>query len=151
MEIEEAFYLRLANWRRVYGDKSARWVSPTDTFCRYAKIYFERAKETEEEKFWREVSELRYREPKVPAPDYEDAERLQNAWKALPDTIDGVPVKRCVKVFVFGSRREFERLKRYAKVTAQTEDEWRTKFLKAFKDRVEAGGWASKSKNFDVQ
>lgn len=140
MEIEEAFYLRLANWRRVYGDKAARWVSPTDVFCRYAKIYFDRAKETEEEKFWREVSELRYREPKAPAPDYEDAERLQNAWKALPDMIDGMPVKRCVKAFVFGSRREFERLKRKYRISRREEDEWRTKFLKAFKDRVEVCG-----------
>lgn len=136
MEIEEAFYLRLANWRRVYGDKSARWVSPTDTFCRYAKIYFDRAKETEEEKFWREVSELRYREPKAPAPDYEDAERLQNAWKALPDMIDGMPVKRCVKVFVFGSRREYEHFCRKQRVRPSEELEWRIKFLKAFKGRA---------------
>lgn len=41
--IDTHFYERLANWRRVYGDKPVRWRSPTDTFCRYAKCYFERA------------------------------------------------------------------------------------------------------------
>lgn len=83
--IDTHFYERLANWRRVYGDKPVRWRSPTDTFCRYAKCYFERAPETDEEKFWREVTELKTRDPLLPAPDYSDAELLQRAWMSLPE------------------------------------------------------------------
>ena len=98
--IDTHFYERLANWRRVYGDKPVRWRSPTDTFCRYAKCYFERAPETEEEKFWREVTELKGRDPLLPAPDYSDAELLQRAWMSLPERVDGTKVKRHIRVFV---------------------------------------------------
>ena len=101
--IDTHFYERLANWRRVYGDKPVRWRSPTDVACRYAQCYFERAPETEEEKYWREVTELKGRDPLLPAPDYSDAELLQRAWMSLPEKIDSLPVKRAVKVFVFGT------------------------------------------------
>ena len=101
--IDTHFYERLANWRRVYGDKPVRWRSPTDTFCRYAKCYFERAPETEEEKYWREVTELKGRDPLLPAPDYSDAELLQRAWMSLPERVDGTKVKRHIRVFVFGT------------------------------------------------
>lgn len=137
MKIDEAFYLRLENWRRVYGDKSSRMVSPTYIFCRYAKAYFKRANETDEEKYWRELNEIKARDPIQPAPDYADAERLNEAWKALPDTIDGMPVKRCVKVFVFGSLREYEHFCRKQKVRPSEESEWRIKFLKNFLREIE--------------
>ena len=118
--IDTHFYERLANWRRVYGDKPVRWRSPTDTFCRYAKCYFERAPETEEEKFWREVTELKGRDPLLPA----------------PDRIDGMPVKHNVKVFVFGSPRDYERLMRKARITVSGEKEWRRVFLEAFDKKI---------------
>lgn len=134
--IDTHFYERLANWRRVYGDKPVRWRSPTDTFCRYAKCYFERAPETEEEKFWREVTELKGRDPLLPTPDYSDAELLQRAWMSLPDRIDGMPVKHNVKVFVFGSPRDYERLMRKARITVSGEKEWRRVFLEAFDKKI---------------
>ena len=134
--IDTHFYERLANWRRVYGDKPVRWRSPTDTFCRYAKCYFERAPETEEEKFWREVTELRFREPLQPAPDYPDAELLQQAWMSLPDRVNGMPVKHNVKVFVFGSPRDYERLMRKARIAVSREREWRRAFLEVFEKKI---------------
>lgn len=138
--IDTHFYERLANWRRVYGDKPVRWRSPTDTFCRYAKCYFERAPETEEEKFWREVTELKGRDPLLPAPDYSDAELLQRAWMSLPEKIDSLPVKRAVKTFVFGSNREYEHYCRKQKVRPSGEAEWRKKFLTEFEAKVAAQG-----------
>lgn len=134
--IDTHFYERLANWRRVYGDKPVRWRSPTDTFCRYAKCYFERAPETDEEKFWREVTELKGRDPLLPAPDYSDAELLQRTWMSLPDRIDGMPVKHNVKVFVFGSLRDYERLMRKARIAVSREREWRRAFLEVFEKKI---------------
>lgn len=135
--IDTHFYERLANWRRVYGDKPVRWRSPTDVACRYAQCYFERAPETEEEKFWREVTELKGRDPLLPAPDYSDAELLQRAWMSLPDRVAGTKVKRHIRVFVFGTRREYERLLRQSKVSYRQEPEWRRTFLQAFYDAIE--------------
>lgn len=135
--IDTHFYERLVNWRRVYGDKPVRWRSPTDTACRYAQSFFNRAPETEEEKFWREAAELRTRDPLLPAPDYPDAELLQRAWISLPDKVNGTKVKRHVRVFVFGTRREYERLLRQSKVSHRQEPEWRRTFLQAFLDAIE--------------
>ena len=138
--IDTHFYERLANCRRVYCYNRGRWRSPTDVACRYAKCYFERAPETEEEKFWREVTELKCRDPLLPAPDYSDAELLQRAWMSLPEKIDSLPVKRAVKVFVFGTNREYEHYCRKQKVRPSGEAEWRKKFLTEFEAKVAAQG-----------
>lgn len=135
--IDTHFYERLVNWRRVYGDKPVRWRSPTDTACRYAQSFFNRAPETEEEKFWREAAELRTRDPLLPAPDYPDAELLQQAWMSLPDRVDGMSVKRAVKTFVFGTNREYEHYCRKQKVRPSEEPEWRRSFLQAFANVIE--------------
>lgn len=137
MEIDEAFYLRLENWRRVYGDKSSRMVSPTYIFCRYAKAYFNRAKENEEERRQREEDELLYRSPLQPAPDYGDAELLQTTWSRMPDWIEGVPAKKNIKIFVFGTARQFDNLVRKAGIPSSRYLQWRNQFIRMFFERVE--------------
>lgn len=136
--VDTHFYERLANWRRVYGDKPTYWRSPTHTACQYARAFFTRLRETEGEKYWRELNEIKARDPIQPAPDYADAELLQQAWRAMPDVIGGSKVKRHVRIFVFGTVREYERLLRQAKVTPTGERAWRRSFLEAFAKEVEA-------------
>ena len=130
--VDTHFYERLANWRRVYGDKPTYWRSPTHT----AWAFFTRLRETEEEKYWRELNEIKARDPIQPAPDYADAELLQQAWRAMPERIDGVPVKHNIKVFVFGSARDYERLMRHAKVSPRDEAQWRRSLLQLFADEI---------------
>ncbi len=130
--VDTHFYERLANWRRVYGDKPTYWRSPTHTACQYARAFFTRLRETEEEKYWRELNEIKARDPIQPAPDYADAELLQQAWRAMPERIDGVPVKRAVQKFVFGTNREYEHFCRKQRVRPSEELEWRRKFLAEF-------------------
>ena len=137
MEIEEMFYWRLANWRRVYGDRPSRWISPTDAFCRYAKTYFDRAKESEEERREREEDELLYRGPLRPAPDYGDAELLQTTWSRMPDWIEGVPAKKNIKIFVFGTARQFDNLVRKAGIPSSRYLQWRNQFIRIFFERVQ--------------
>mgnify|MGYP007002744263 CR=1 FL=1 len=84
-------------------------------------------------RFWREVTELKGRDPLLPAPAaISDAELLQRAWMSLPDKIDSLPVKRAVKVFVFGTNREYEHYCRKQKVRPSGEPEWRKNFLAEF-------------------
>lgn len=138
MENESQLLSRLANWRRVYGDKLGRAVSPTYIFCRYAEAFIERLEETEEEKRQREEDELRYREPLRPAPDYDDAELLQDVWSRMPDWIEGIPIKKNIKIFVFGTARELE--KRAYKAGANRGEDfvrWRNEFIRMFFERVE--------------
>lgn len=134
--VDTHFYERLANWRRVYGDKPTYWRSPTHTACQYARAFFTRLRETEEERYWRELNEIKSRDPIQPAPDYADAELLQHVWCGLPERLAGVPVKHNVKVFVFGSAREYERLMRRAKVSPRDEAQWRHSFLQLFADEI---------------
>ncbi|WP_281523935.1 hypothetical protein [Turicimonas muris] len=138
MENESQLLSRLANWRRVYGDKLGRTVSPTYTFCRYAEAFIDRMKETEEEKRQREEDELRYREPLQPAPDYDDAELLQEVWSRMPDWIEGTPAKKNIKIFVFGTARELEK-RAYKAGASRGEDfvRWRDEFIRIFFERVE--------------
>lgn len=86
------------------------------------------------------MTELKTRDPLLPAPDYSDAELLQRAWMSLPEKIDSLPVKRAVKVFVFGSNREYEHYCRKQKVRPSGEAEWRKKFLTEFEAKVAAQG-----------
>nr|DAF67842.1 MAG TPA: hypothetical protein [Caudoviricetes sp.] len=51
---------------------------------------------------------------------------------SLPEKIDSLPVKRAVKVFVFGTNREYEHYCRKQKVRPSGEPEWRRTFLQAF-------------------
>ena len=83
------------------------------------------------------MTELKTRDPLLPAPDYSDAELLQRAWMSLPERVDGTKVKRHIRVFVFGTRREYERLLRQSKVSYRQEPEWRRSFLQAFYDAIE--------------
>lgn len=138
MENESQLLSRLANWRRVYGDKLGRTVSPTYTFCRYAEAFIDRMKETEEEKRQREEDELRYRELPQPAPDYDDAELLQEVWSRMPDWIEGTPAKKNIKIFVFGTARELEK-RAYKTGASRGEDfvRWRDEFIRIFFERVE--------------
>ncbi|WP_282163933.1 hypothetical protein [Turicimonas muris] len=138
MENESQLLSRLANWRRVYGDKSGRMISPTYVFCRYAEAFIDRMKETEEEKRQREEDELRYRELPQPAPDYDDAELLQEVWSRVPDWIEGIPVKKNIKIFVFGTARELEK-RAYKAGASRGEDfvRWRDEFIRIFFERVE--------------
>lgn len=137
MENESQLLSRLANWRRVYGDKLGRTVSPTYTFCRYAEAFIDRMKETEEEKRQREEDELRYREPLQPAPDYDDAELLQDVWSRMPDWIEGIPVKKNIKIFVFGTVRQLDNLVRKAGTPSSEYLKWRNQFIRMFFERVE--------------
>ena len=59
---------------------------------------------------------------------------------SLPEKIDSLPVKRAVKVFVFGSNREYEHYCRKQKVRPSGEAEWRKKFLTEFEAKVAAQG-----------
>lgn len=138
MENESQLLSRLANWRRVYGDKLGRTVSPTYIFCRYAEAFIDRMKETEEEKRQREEDELRYRELHQPAPDYDDAELLQDVWSRMPDWIEGTPAKKNIKIFVFGTARELEK-RAYKARASRGEDfvRWRNEFIRIFFERVE--------------
>lgn len=132
------FLVRLDNWRRVYGDKRTHWTSPTYTACKYAEAMCNRLPETEEQRLQREKEELEYREPVPPSPDYKDAELLQDVWATMPDYIEYVPVKKNIKVFVFGTPRELERVLRKSRVDGTREFlDWREKNLKAFFERVE--------------
>lgn len=138
MENESQLLSRLTNWRRVYGDRPGKWVSPTFVFCRYAQTYFDRMKETDEEREKREAQELMYREPLQPAPDYADAELLQEVWAKMPDWIEGVPAKKNIKVFTFGTDRELE--KRAFKAGVRKGEDfvrWRNQFIRMFFERVE--------------
>ena len=56
---------------------------------------------------------------------------------SLPERVDGTKVKRHIRVFVFGTRREYERLLRQSKVSYRQEPEWRRSFLQAFYDAIE--------------
>lgn len=132
--IDTVFYDRLNNWRRVYGDKPTRCISPTYVFCRYAQAYFDRLPETEEERYWRELSESSNREKTMPAPDYEDAKHLNDIWCSLPDKINGLPVKKVVKLFVFGRNWEYERLCRKLRISSGEERHWREKIFRIFAD-----------------
>ena len=82
------------------------------------------------------MTELKGRDPLLPAPDYSDAELLQRTWMSLPDRIDGMPVKHNVKVFVFGSPRDYERLMRKARIAVSREREWRRAFLEVFEKKI---------------
>lgn len=135
---EEHFLARLANWRRVYGDRPGKWVSPTFVFCRYAEAFIDRQKETDEEREKREAAELMYRDSPQPPPDYEDAELLQEVWAKMPDWIEGVPAKKNIKVFTFGTDRELEK-RAYKAGVSRGEDfvRWRNQFIRMFFERVE--------------
>lgn len=132
------FLVRLDNWRRVYGDKRTHWTSPTYTACKYAEAMCDRLHETEEEREKREKEELEYREPVPPSPDYKDAELLQDVWAMMPDFIEYVPVKKNIKVFVFGTPRELEKRRQKAGAyTAEGFVTWRNQFIKLFFERAE--------------
>lgn len=91
--IDEAFLERLSNWRRVYGDRQVYRRSSTFDICQYLRAYADRQPETEEEKYWREADELRYREPQQPSPDYKDADFLQTVWARMPEMIRARTIK----------------------------------------------------------
>lgn len=127
---------RLQNWRRAYGDKSVLSVSITYVFCKYLEETTERLKETEEERKQREDDDLAYCEAPLPPIDYEDADLLQDVWRAMPDFIEYMPVKKFIKVLTFGTTRDYDNMRKRSRVNPVHEAEWRDRQLKLFFDRV---------------
>ncbi|MBS4847091.1 MAG: hypothetical protein KH037_10490 [Burkholderiales bacterium] len=130
------FIARLYNWRRAYGDKSTLSVSITYVFCKYLEETTERLRETDEQRRHRENSELAYREPPLPPIDYEDADLLQDVWRAMPDFIENKPVKKFIKVFTFGTKRDYDNMRWRSRISPQDEANWRNKQIALFFDRV---------------
>lgn len=134
--IDESFLERLSNWRRVYGDRQVYRRSSTFDICQYLRAYADRQPETDEEKYWREADELRYREPQQPSPDYKDADFLQTVWARMPEMIEYVPVKKNIKIFVFGTEYDYIALKRRARIRRDQEKSWREFCIESFQKRV---------------
>ena len=137
-EIDTNFLARLENWRRAYMDKFDRSVSITFVFCQYLKATTERLHETEEERKKREEDELRYREDPPEPIDFKDADLFNDVWRSMPDYLQYLPVKKFIKIFVFGTYREYERMRQHAHISKGAKEiHWRSKILKIFKERVE--------------
>lgn len=134
--IEESFLERLTNWRRVYGDRRILRHSSTFDICQYLRAFADRLPETDEEQYWREAEELRNREPPQPAPDYRDADFLQTVWARMPEMIEYVPVKKNIKIFVFGTEYDYIALKRRARIRRDHEKSWREFCIESFQKRV---------------
>ena len=133
----EAFNERLINWRRVYGDSTSHYRSPTLIFCQYAKATMERKHETESERYWREVSEIAARGETPPPPDYADAELLNDVWSRMPETYCTLPIKIIIREYVFSSFGTFNRLLDSFKIYGDQRIIWVKRCLKEFKNRVD--------------
>ena len=140
MDELEAFNERLANWRRVYGYRPAPCKSPTLVFCEYARANIKRPRETEAQKYWREQSELATREEALPPPDVADADLLNDVWTSMPERYDGVPVKKVIKTYTFGSWRDYRRLITSYGIHKSMEKDWLARCLKYFFEQVEREG-----------
>lgn len=108
----EDMLFRLNNWRRVYGDHRSQGISITEICCRYARENIRRSKETDEERREREREELENKRPIIPRPDFKDAHILQSVWISLPENESPVPVKAIIRLFTFGTRKEFKQYRR---------------------------------------
>lgn len=137
MDELEAFNERLINWRRVYGDSSSHWRSPTLIFCQYAQTTMERKRETESERYWRDVGELAAREKELPPLDYKDADLLNDVWARMPEIYCTLPIKIIVREYVFSSYANFNRLLGSFKIYGEQRIQWIRRCLKEFKNRVD--------------
>ena len=55
----------------------------------------------------------------------------------MPDWIEGVPVKKNIKIFVFGTARQFDNLVRKAGIPSSEYLKWKNQFIRMFFERVE--------------
>lgn len=137
--IDEAFYKRLDNWRRAYGDRRTNSVSITYVFCQYLKATIDRLPETEEDRISREKKELAYKDDPalLPAIDQKDADFINSVWQKMPDHIEYFPVKKAIKILVFGTYWDYEKFRRTKRISNKEELHWREFFLRKFKERIE--------------
>lgn len=139
----EVFNDRLLNWRRAFGDHGGSYLSSTLVFCQYARANMKRKKETDSQRYWRELEELRQIEEALPPVDMQDANLLNDVWSRMPERFESVPVKKVIKTYVFGSWREFRALRKHSNVRRSDEKEWLLRILRYFFERVERGRAAS--------
>lgn len=133
----ELFNERLLNWRRCFGDHGGSYLSSTLVFCQYARANMKRKKETDSQRYWRELEELRQIEDALPPVDIQDANLLNDVWSRMPERFGYVPVKKVIKTYVFGSWREFRHLKNCYGIRRDQEREWLLRCLRYFFERVE--------------
>ena len=132
----EAFLLRLNNWRRVFSDRTNSYKSPTLVFIEYAKAHMQRKRETDSQKYWREMEELKAIDDALPPPDVQDANLLNEVWSSMPDLYEQVPVKKVIKTYTFGSWREFEQLRYRLGIHRSEEKAWVQSCIRLFFVRV---------------
>ena len=132
----EAFLLRLNNWRRVFCDRTNSYKSPTLAFIEYAKAHMQRKRETDSQKYWREMEELKAIDDALPPPDVQDANLLNEVWSRMPDLYEQVPVKKVIKTYTFGSWREFELLRYRLGIHRSEEKSWVQSCIRLFFARV---------------
>lgn len=133
----EDFLLRLNNWRRVFSDRTNSYKSPTLVFIEYAKAHMQRKRETDSQKYWREMEELKAIDDALPPPDVQDANLLNEVWSKMPDRYEQIPIKKAIKTYTFGSWREFSALRKSQRVRKSEERDWLLRILRYFFERVE--------------
>lgn len=133
----EVFNERLLNWRRAFGDHGGSYLSSTLVFCQYARANMKRKKETDSQRYWRELEELKQIEDVLPPVDMQDANLLNDVWSRMPERFEYVPVKKVIKIYVFGGWREFRHLKNKYGIRRDQERDWLLRCLRYFFERVE--------------